>query len=52
MKEGNPIDGCLLQVKNYAYYLKDVPSSGLSDDDFSQVMFSELCLFHFRASHR
>ncbi|EOA20146.1 hypothetical protein CARUB_v10000436mg [Capsella rubella] len=36
VKEGNPIDGNLLQVTNYSYYLEDVATSSLSDDDFSQ----------------
>lgn len=49
MKDGNPIDGHFLQVANYSYYLDDVPSSVLSDDDFSPVIFSELCLFQFCA---
>jgi len=47
VKEGDPIDGNLFQVTNYSYYLKDVTTSSLSDDDFSQVIFLELCLFHF-----
>ncbi|CAN8252105.1 unnamed protein product [Cochlearia groenlandica] len=42
VKEGNLIDGNLLQVTNYSYYLKDVASSALSDDDFSQEECEEL----------
>ncbi|XP_010493469.1 PREDICTED: uncharacterized protein At5g08430-like [Camelina sativa] len=40
--EGNPIDGNLLQVTNYSYYLEDVFVSSLSDDDFSQEECEEL----------
>lgn len=47
VKEGNPIDGYFLQVTNYCYYLKDVASSALSDDDFTQVVYSELYLLHY-----
>ncbi|KAF2562239.1 hypothetical protein F2Q70_00018793 [Brassica cretica] len=47
VKEGNPIDGYFLQVTNYCYYLKDAASSALSDDDFTQVVYSELYLLHF-----
>lgn len=47
VKEWNPIDGYFLQVTNYCYYLKDVASSALSDDDFTQVVYSELYLLHF-----
>ncbi|KAL0828383.1 hypothetical protein Bca101_052061 [Brassica carinata] len=42
VKEGNPIDGYFLQVTNYCYYLKDVASSALSDDDFTQEECEEL----------
>ncbi|CAH2044184.1 unnamed protein product [Thlaspi arvense] len=42
VKEGNPIDGHFLQVTNYSYYLKDVPSTALSDDDFTQEECEEL----------
>ncbi|EFH48317.1 hypothetical protein ARALYDRAFT_351368 [Arabidopsis lyrata subsp. lyrata] len=42
VKEGNLIDGNLLQVTNYSYYLKDVTTSSLSDDDFSQEECEEL----------
>ncbi|KAF8097143.1 hypothetical protein N665_0294s0045 [Sinapis alba] len=42
VKEGNPIDGHFLQVTNYCYYLKDVASSSLSDDDFTQEECEEL----------
>ncbi|KAL0692247.1 hypothetical protein Bca4012_059427 [Brassica carinata] len=42
VKEGNPIDGHFLQVTNYCDYLKDVASSALSDDDFTQEECEEL----------
>ncbi|CAN7045921.1 unnamed protein product [Brassica rapa subsp. trilocularis] len=42
VKEWNPIDGYFLQVTNYCYYLKDVASSALSDDDFTQEECEEL----------
>ncbi|KAG7603208.1 Plus-3 domain [Arabidopsis thaliana x Arabidopsis arenosa] len=42
VKEGDPIDGNLFQVTNYSYYLKDVTTSSLSDDDFSQEECEEL----------
>ncbi|CAE6116733.1 unnamed protein product [Arabidopsis arenosa] len=42
VKEGNLIDGNLLQVTNYSYYLKDVTTSSLSEDDFSQEECEEL----------
>ncbi|CAH8360791.1 unnamed protein product [Eruca vesicaria subsp. sativa] len=42
VKEGNSIDGYFLQVTNYCYYLKDVASSALSDDDFTQEECEEL----------
>ncbi|CAG7895964.1 unnamed protein product [Brassica rapa] len=42
VKEGNLIDGYFLQVTNYCYYLKDVASSALSDDDFTQEECDEL----------
>ncbi|CAH8303959.1 unnamed protein product [Eruca vesicaria subsp. sativa] len=42
VKEGNPIDGYFLQVTNYCYYLEDVASSALSDDDFTQEECEEL----------
>ncbi|XP_056844406.1 uncharacterized protein At5g08430-like [Raphanus sativus] len=42
VKEGNPIDGHFLQVTNYCDYLKDVASSSLSDDDFTQEECEEL----------
>ncbi|CAA7023431.1 unnamed protein product [Microthlaspi erraticum] len=42
VKEGNPIDGHFLQVANYSYHLEDVPSSVLSDDDFSPEECAEL----------
>lgn len=38
VKEWNPIDGHFLQVTNYCDYLKDVASSSLSDEDFTQVV--------------
>ncbi|CAH8365067.1 unnamed protein product [Eruca vesicaria subsp. sativa] len=42
VKEGNPVDGHLLQVTNYSYHLEDVTFSLLSDDDFSQEECEEL----------
>ncbi|ESQ31898.1 hypothetical protein EUTSA_v10003998mg [Eutrema salsugineum] len=42
VKEGNPSHGYLLEVTNYTYSLKDVLSSALSDDDFSQEECEEL----------
>ncbi|KAL0890547.1 hypothetical protein Bca101_014530 [Brassica carinata] len=42
VKEGNPVDGHLLQVTNYSYHLEDVTTSVLSDDDFSMEECEEL----------
>ncbi|KAL1201143.1 hypothetical protein V5N11_008891 [Cardamine amara subsp. amara] len=42
VNEGNLLDGYILQVTNYTYYLKDVTTSVLSDDDFSQEECEEL----------